>query len=481
MKNRKQRQVICLLLLVLMLAPMLFLARAEGEVTARELLTEMGELIPVQKTPYLLAKERKGTQWGVYNTDGEELIPYSYVSLNYLSCNCFDATNTVPGKRNASVPPTLEEFNSHALVTADGTQVSDFQYAIVQAFTPYWACGLVLEEGTENNYDYVSADSFYYLIRRCDLFYLGDHALLGKKGTEELPPCLSLTRDQFKDAKGHGKYLYVQDRQDQFTVYDSEFHQMDIEIKKLDEAMYTIKNWAVIDRGTSEILLDGYSAVQEVTTDAGLLLKVTRLDYSGKKWNGVFSLEGEELMPLIQAEIAAVTPDYAVLTANKKQGLYSFRENKQLIPCEYDKVIATDTSLDPYVLHGYSFVENQGKRYYLRIADGTAYETASLSKKWTKVGAAYVLNDGSQTRFSIWPPDQIERYVDDAKLVKGQNRGSGYLLSVTSEFYKNMVVTWDGDRVLKFYSNVFTITDDDKVIVETLNDGYKLFEIVTEE
>ena len=218
-----------------------------------------------------------------------------------------------------------------------------------------------------------------------------------------------------------------------------------------------------------------------MTTDAGLLLKVTRLDYSGKKWNGVFSLEGEELMPLIQAEIAAVTPDYAVLTANKKQGLYSFRENKQLIPCEYDKVIATDTSLDPYVLHGYSFVENQGKRYYLRIADGTAYETASLSKKWTKVGAAYVLNDGSQTRFSIWPPDQIERYVDDAKLVKGQNRGSGYLLSVTSEFYKNMVVTWDGDRVLKFYSNVFTITDDDKVIVETLNDGYKLFEIVTEE
>ena len=44
-----------------------------------------------------------------------------------------------------------------------------------------------------------------------------------------------------------------------------------------------------------------------------------------------------------------------------------------------------------------------------------------------------------------------------------------------------MLVTWYGEIVLKHYVNPFTITDDDKVIVESLNNGYKLLEIVTEE
>ena len=478
MKNRKQRRFVCFLLLVLTLAPMLFPAHAEGEVTVRELLTEMGELVPVQNTPYLLAKERKGTKWGVYNTDGEELIPYSYVSLSYLSCNCFDASNTVPKNLNAV---GLWEINSHAIVTADGTQVSDFLYGIVQAFTPYWACGWVLEESGAEDYDCVMNGSFYYRIRRCDLFYLGDHALLGKKGTEALTPCLSLTRDDFMDAAGHGKYLYVQDRQDQIKVYDSQFQQINIEVKKLTEPMYVIKNWAVMPRGINEILIDGFSAVQEVSTDAGLLLKVTRLDSFGKKWYSVFTLEGEQLMPLIEEEIVTVTPIYAVLSVNKKQGLYSIWENRLLIPCEFDKVIANNTTLDPYVLHGYCCVENNKTRYYLQISDGTIFEAANLNKKWSKIGAAYVFKDGSNSRYTVLAPDQVERYVNDAKIEKSQKRGSGYLFSFASEFYKNMLVTWYGEIVLKHYVNPFTITDDDKVIVESLNNGYKLLEIVTEE
>ncbi len=478
MKNRKQKQIISLLLLIILASTsMVSPVRAEGEVTVREILTGMGELIQVQNTPYLLARETKGTTWGVYNTDGEKLIPCSYVSLSYLSCNCFDATNTVPEKRNAA---TLGEINSHAIVTADGTQVSGFLYGVVQAFTPYWACGWVLEEGSEEDFDYKMKDSFFYRIQRCDLFYLGDHALLGEKGKEKLSSCLSLSRDEFMDAQGHGKYLYVQDRQEQITVYDSEFHQMDVEVNKLSDAMYVIKNWAVMPRGTSEIVLDGFSAVQEVSTDAGLLLKVTRLDYSGNKWYSVFTLEGEQLMPLVEQQISTVTPDYAVLTANKKQGLYSFQENRMLIPCSFDKVIANTTSLDPYVLHGYVSVENAGTRYYVDTADGTATESVKPNKKWQKIGAVYVLNDGGQSKARILLPDQKEINVDDSKLVKGQDRGSGYLLSFKSDLYNYMAVTWDGQRLLKFYNYPLTITDDDRIIAEMANNEYKLFTIVTE-
>ena len=477
MKYRKQRQIISLLLLVLMLTATSFQAIAEGEVTVRELLTDLDALVYIEQTPYLLAKERKGTLWGVYSTDGEERIPYAYASLSYLSHNCFNASDILP-KNSKNV--MLNEINSHALVTADGTQVSDFLYGSLQVFSPYWACGWILEYGSEEDFDCQISDT-YYRIGRCDLFYLGDHALLGKTGTENLSSSLSLTRDEFKDAAGHGKYLYVQDRQDQIKVYDSGFHQLDIETAKLSDPIYIIKNWAVKRRGSDEIVIDGFSAVQEMPTEAGLRLKVSRLDYSGKKWNSVYTVEGEQLMPWIEEEISSVTSDYALLSANKKQGIYSFRENRLLASCMFDKVIANTTTLDPYLLHGYLCVENSGTRYYLRVSDGEMFEAASLDKKWKKIGDVYVLRDGANSRYKVISPDQKENIVNDARILKGNDRGSGYLLSFTSEVYQNMVVDWYGNMLIRFYSNPMTITDDDKVIVQTKSNTYKLFEIVSEE
>lgn len=479
MKNGKQKRIISLLLLLILVSTATVRpALAEGEVTIREILTEMGELVPGQNSAYLLAKERNGTLWGVYNTDGEEVMPYTYASLSYLSYNCFSAGESAATKLTSSTP--MEKINSHALVTADGTRVSDFLYGAFKVFSTYWAAGWVLEKGTKKDYDYKSG-SLYYRIQRCDLYYLGDHALLGKKGTEELPPCISLTRAEYKDARAHGKFLYVQDRQKKFKVYDSAFRLMNVQVKKLEDPMYVIKNWAVIPRGTSEIVLDGFSAVKEVTSNAGLLLIVTRLDYSGNKWSTVYTLDGEQLMPMIEGEIATATTDYAVLTANNKQGLYSIRENKVLLPCEYDKVISNASSLDRYVLHGYVSVEIDGAVYYIHLNSGEMFKAASLNKKWSNVGYAYYLNDGANTRYRILAPDQTEHYVDDSKPVKGKNRGSGYLLSFTSTLYKNMVVNWYGERLMKFYTNPFAITNDDKVVVESLNNGYKLLEIVTEE
>ena len=480
MKNRKQKQMISLLLLILISTAMVGPAHTEAKATVREILTEMGELVPAQNSAYLLAKERKGTLWGVYNTDGDELIPFTYPSLSYLSYNCFSAGKYAFVPQNDANAASMEIINSYALVTVDGTRVSDFLYGAFKVFSTYWACGWILEKGTKNDYDY-RAGSSYYRIQRCDFYYLGDHALAGKQGTEQIPPCLSLTRDEYKNARGHGKYLYVQDRQDEFKVFDSTLQLMNVQVKKLNEAMYVIKNWAVMPRETSEILLDGFSAVKEVSTDAGLLLIVTRLDYSGKKWYTVYTLDGEQLMPMIETEISTATPDYAVLTLNKKQGLYSIREKRELLPCAYDKVISNTSSLDPYLMHGYACVENDGARYFIHLDSGAVFESAALVGKWKNIGCTYYLNDGANSRYRILAPDQTEHKVDDSKLVQGKNRGSGYLLSFTSVLYKNMIVNWYGEPLMKFSDNPFAITSDDKVIVETMSNGYKLIEIMTEE
>ena len=347
-------------------------------------------------------------------------------------------------------------------------------------FSTYWACGWVLEEGTEEDCDY-EANAVYYRIQRCDLFYVGDHALLGKKGSESIPSGYSLTRDEFRDARGHGKYLSVQDRQDQITVYDSAFHRLDIEIKKLDEPMYTIRNKAVMPRCGTEIVVDGCSAVQEVSTDAGLLLKVTRLDYSGKKWYTVFSLDGKQLMPLISQEISTVTPDYAVLKENKKNGLYSIRENRLLAECAFDKIITNKNTLDPYLLHGYLCVEKEGTSYYLHVDDGELIPVPSLGKKWKKTGVASYLYDSANYRYRILAPDQTESDIHNAKIVKDQLRGSGYLLAFTSEIYGHMIANWYGKILIKFNFYSMIITDDDKIIAPTGNNGYKLLEIIENE
>lgn len=481
MNCMKHRRIICVVLLFLMSTAFLVPTPTMGETTVREIITDMGEMIPVEKTPYLLTKEKNETKLGVFNTDGEQLIPCAYTILYYIASNCFGASEADQAKypEDTAIPPS--KLNIYALITADGTQISDFLYGKLEVFNTYWACGWVLEGSSEDDYDFVSENYFFYRIQRCDFYYLGDHALAGIKGTEELPSPLSLSRNEYKTAKAHGKYLYVQDQEGQIKIYDNQLQPVNAKVNSLNDPMYVIRNFAVVPRGTNEIVLDGFSAVQEAQTDAGLLLKVTQQDASGVKCAGVFTVDGEQLMPPTEGDISSVTKDYAVLSINNKKGLYSFKEQKLLVPCDYDNLIANATSLDPYVLHGYVCTENNGTRYYLRVADGELYEASELGEEWNGIGFAFVSNDKRNSRYCILSPDQKISYVDQAKLVKVEYRGSGYLIQFSTEDYKHAVITWDGTPVLKYFVRPFTITDDDKVIVQTKKGKYSLYEILEDD
>ena len=479
MKHEWKRRLLCLLLCFLVAGPM-GAARAEGTPVYQDLLTQMGPLVPVAQTHYLLAQEVKSQKWGVYNTDGEQLIPYDYAALSYLSYQCFEAERYTAAeiKRNGILP--IEALNSHALVTADGTQISDFRYGAFKIFSPSWACGLVLKESDAENSDY-QIGNISYQITRCDIFYLGDHALPQHSGTEKAYLAASFTRNQFKDAAAHGPYLYIQDRQDAITAYNSAFEPLELEIKSLKESMYAIKNWAIVDRHTGEILMDGFSKVEEALTEDGTLLKAVRLDYSGNEWAGIYTLYGQELMPLSRSGISTVTNGYAVLTFNKKAGLYSLWEKRQLLPCKYDKIITSTTTVDPYLLHGYLCAETNGARFYIDAATGTEYPADNAMKNRTKLGNTYFSNVKRDSVTLLYAPDGTEATLHDGYIENLKKlRGSGYLLSADS-VYKHLLVTWKGEVLLKFYNNPFIITDDDSVIIETVGGGYRLGKVVDSE
>ena len=479
MKRKNFERIISALLLLLVSAVSLLPATAYGEATVREILSGFAELTPVEGTPYLLAKKAKGNYYGLYNTDGEQLIPFAYEDLYYVSSNCFGAVKEAATKQ--SKYPTLEEINSHAIVTADGTQVSDFLYGHLEAFSSYWACGWVLVNATDKDYDLKTADDFYYRIKRCDFFFLGDHALTGKKGTDALPTPLSLSREEYKSAVGHGKFLYVQDREDQIKIFDSQLNLVNVPVESLDDSMYVIRNYSVALQNTADILFDGFIDVKEVQTDGGLLLNMTRLDYSGSKWSTVFTAEGEQMMPLVRGEIETLTKDYAVLNINKKRGLYSFREQKLLVPCAFQKLIANNAAVYPDLQHGYVSVQKGGEKYYFSIADGMLYESTKPAKKWQKLGNVYVLNDAANARYRILAPDQQIANLKKVKPVENQNAGTGYLLSVYSETYEYMLVTWHGEIVLKGFLKPFTLTCDDKAIIQKKDGTYSLLEVKTKE
>lgn len=477
MKHGKQTRIICLLLLCLLLYGIAFPAGTEEKLELREILTSIGELVPVDQTRYVLAKEWKGSNWGVYNTDGELLIPYRYASISYLSFHCFDVgmyPKPDPKKQRKDAP-TLEEINSHAIVLRDGTLVSPYLYGVTKALSPYWALGIILEDGSEEDNDY-TLNGLFYRIARCDVFFLGDHAVPGGEGNIPARKVAVLKREQYQNAVAHGQYLSMQDQQGQITVYDSAFQPVDLKVKRLTESIYGIKNWMLVNRITKETVMDGCASVEEAPTQDGLLLKVTRIDYSGYKWTCILTESGEELMPLTMGTAVSVSMDYVLLSSNGKQGLYSIKEQKLLLPCAFDKIVACETSLDPYLIRGKLTVENGKKRYYFHVDSGWMVEAENKATGRAHVGNTYYKNDKRNFRAVLYADDMIQYYLDGN--VKPVVRGSGYLLTAKTE-YENALVTCYGQIVKRFHTNPFVITDDDHIIIQTTGAGYKLCELIT--
>ncbi|MBR3019298.1 MAG: WG repeat-containing protein [Clostridia bacterium] len=484
MNNKKQIRFVCLLLLCATLTGMLQPATADanGTVKAVQVLRQMQEMTLITGTNLLLTQEPNKSKWGLYDTDGNIVIPLEHESLSYVAYNYLNV-GTYPNKTyNEHLPIPLDEVNTHALMAFDGTALTEYVYGTFQAFSPLWSVGWVLEQGTKQDYDFTPDKEHYLKIERCDVFYReNDDSAAGGKPTCRL--VASLSRDEFQTAAAHGEYLSIQSRNNEITVYNSSGEQVDIGATNLKSSAYGIKNWSLIDLATGEMLLDGCSGVSEVQLPEETVLIAARTDFQGLKWNALLSTKGEFLIPMWNVTISSVSRDYAILTSNVngKKGLYSRVEKSLLLPCVYDQIYENKNALDPFNAHGYICVVKDGKTCFYEMATKAllpAVEWENEEAELSRYGAAFysTVKTGKITKTRFFSPDGIE----GSKLCSvKKSRGSGFLLLGSFSGGYN-VVTWFGKTLLPTnYSNI-SITDDDRLIIKTKKSGYELYKVVEE-
>ncbi len=482
MKHNLLNKALVLWLLLCLLCPAALAeeaAAATEPVQLRELASGLGKLNPINKTAYLLAQEPNGENWGMISTSGKQLIPYHYGSLSYISYDCFLGGLFAPLKstKNHPAEPTLEYINSKALVAWDGTLVTEHLYGDIKVYNHYWAACWILEEGTEEDNDYKYDKTHFYKIKRCDIYWLGDYCQPGSSKTEKPAWRASLNRSQFKNAQAHDRYLSVQDREDQVTMYNFAFQPVSTP-GKIGTAAYRVRNYAVVTPEGS-MLMDGYTAVSEANTSQGMLLVATRTDYSGVKWNYLYTLTGNLLLGPTEYAIKSPTQKYALLSKDNLVGLYSLEEARFLVPCEFDKIISNGFGMDDYVMNGFVVVEKDGVRSYYDIAAGAVTETLNSElEKYTAMGSAYsYLDDGE--RYVLVTADSYTK-----RLTREQSftavRGDGYMIPYKQGKYYGLM-NWHGAEILPpQYKNKIVITDDNHVIIHSPKRGYCLYELVAE-
>ena len=478
MKNKKQIQFVCLLLLCAMLVGILQPAMAD--VKAVRLLKQMEYLAQIQGTNLLIAQESKNLKWGVYDTDANIVIPLEHEKITYLAYDCLSVASLPNSEQlfNTTARIKPEEVNSNALMTFDGNLQTEFIYGLFKVYSPQWSAGWVLEEGTAEDHDYTPDKKHFYRIERCDIFYHDPHAA-ADDGEPSFRLILSLTRDEFQEAAAHGDYLSVLNRNGEVTVYKKDGETVDETFKSIKDSMYAIKNWMLISRETGEMIMDGCSAVSEVQTEDGLLLIATRIDFQGNKLNSLITAKGETIIPMCDGKISSVSRDYAIITGNAdgKKGLFSCREKRMILPCEYDDIPVNKNALDPFNCHGYICVKKDDQFFRYEVETGQLLPIAELDAeiKIERYGAAFYATKkaGKTTTTQLIAPDGkvVSKYCSMKK-----TRGSGYIM-VAAFSGGSTVLDWYGNNYLpQNYSNV-TITDDDHIIIKTKNSGYDLYKL----
>ena len=478
MKYTKQIRFICLLMLCAMLTGILQPAMAD--VKAERILKRMENLIQIPGTHLLIAQESKQYKWGIYDTDANLIIPLEYEKISYLAYDCLTVASlpepAEPYGDNKPIP--LEEINSKALMTFDGTVHTEYAYGVFKAFSPRWIAAWVLEEGTLSDNDFTPDKKHYFRIARCDVFYRDPDAA-SESGEAAFHQVLSLTRDEFKDAAAHGDYLSVQNRNNEVTMYNKTAGAVEGTFKSVKDSVYAIKNWMIINRETGEMIMDGCSAVSEIQTEDELLLLATRIDFQGNKQKSLITTKGEVVLPLWNVEISSVSMDYAIVTsnANGKKGLYSCREKRMLLPCAYDEIFENKNAIDRFNCHGYICAKKDDQFFCYEVATRKLLTLPELDPdvKIDRYGATFFATqkNGKLTKTMLISPDGN---VKSMNCSFKKTRGSGYLM-VASFSLGGSVVNWYGNNYLpQYYSNI-TITDDDHFIIKTKKSGYELYRI----
>ena len=451
------------------------------------LLTEQGEIRPVDGTTYLLIQSKENKLWGVYNTSGERLMADVMQNPQYVAYTCFSDQKPEPPQEKKSKKNKKEDnysglfqatysdngavadtLNNKALAAIQGDFVSDYEYGFIKAYNQYWAVGWVVSDATEESYDYSPDKKKFYYIERCDVFALSGSARLVAK----------LNRDQFETAAAHGQYFSIADREGNVSVYDADFNLTNLKTNKVTDGIYNIVDFAVADRVKNEMILDGFTACKEITLNDGtLLLQITRTYLDGSKESGIITMDGVWLLPLTSDTIKTVTNKYAVMANTENQlGLYSFEQQRMIVPYEYVKFMTNNKQLDPYNYYGYAIAVDGDNRYYINLETGETERNFLYGKKMTTLGGTVYFRE-SRIRFLFTALNGKEWRTKDYRIENSRGDGRLIVARVISKGSYG-IFNMNGDIVLEFKNKYKPIiTDDGKVVHQSNKNGYQLLEI----
>lgn len=477
LKHSGSRRVAALLA-VLVLFGMAVPSRAEApDITIQVILDGMGEMRPIPHTPYLLVRSTENGLWGVYDTSGERRMEDLMHDPSYVGYGCF-SDQRLSGPEDPKDPyeglfaveysdePVIDTVNDQALAVIQGSFVSDYAYGVIRALNAWWALGLVVSEATEEAYDIQADEETFYRIERCDVFALSN----------DTQRVASLEGSQFGEAEAHGTYLSVADRSGAVTVYDTAFLPLEVAVERVTDDVYGVMDYAAVDKGNREIILDGLTASEELPSGEDLVLKVTRTDFDGTTTTGLCTLSGDWLLPAGSDIIVSVSGDYAVLERGGKLGLYSFSCQKMVLPFGYDGILPNEAGADPYLTYGYYTVLQEEELSMISAADGQIVSSRAYDPTENRIGGTRYEQVSSH---SITFTDAAGKSWRTMDMTLVPTRGDGRLI-VMRENVSGLygIYTMSGDTALDFkYKNQPVITDDGKVVLNTVHDGYQLMEL----
>ena len=442
-----------LVLMAALLTGGMSVAGAERNAATMRVLSGMQSIRAVKQTDRLIVQAENGL-WGACDTRGHQVLPCDYEPLAYLGYDFFSSALDQDPLANAL-----------ALISPDGTRLSGYRYGIIRVYNNHWAVGWEVSPATKDAYDYKKDKSHYYFINSCDVYYLD--------GTPHLAG--SFSDGGFSQGAAHGEYLSVLSRDGQVTVYDRGFQPTGFTPAKISQGVYGVDSFTLKNRVTQETILEGIASAKEIQVGDRLLLQVSRTLYNGSSENGLCDLTGAWVLPLGDYTVERVSGDWAVLAQQGKQGLYSLSKQRLVLPCEFDQIVSSTQTVDPFLFYDcYLCAEKDGARYALNTETDElirAYDIDTKNMKWFG-GSAYFKDQGKRV---ILGPDGRRSSLNGFRYQAA--RGDGRLILVQGEDGRYGVLTYTGQLLVEAWYTVPPVITDDGAIILTTPRGCDLLNV----
>lgn len=236
------------------------------------------------------------------------------------------------------------DVNGIGMIDAAGKTLVPMQYGDVFRISDRWQAGAVLVDATAENYDYKSSGSTtsYYLVDHYDIYYRGAKA--GELGRLAFDPYA---------AYGRGDYLYVCDKERNYTYYNKEMVASGYESDSSSE--YDVIKNKVYHKGSNQ---QAFTASCTLTSDE-VELDIYEIDgrFLDLQGNVVFTPDPK------YTSIYNFNGEYArvYMSSISKYGLID-RTGREILACEYSSPVTS--SMQTYFEGGYQPLVKDGKFGY---------------------------------------------------------------------------------------------------------------------